>query len=152
MQAARWLAAQTGVSSVGTFGFSFGGFRAWQALALSRHVDAAASISWMACRADMLAAGGPFLRGHSAFHFLHPGISADYPDLAALAAPKPLFLRVGQNDRHMPETSARQAFDRIAAVHPGVDAGFHGEGHTCPVPVLEDAVAFLVRELPVGKE
>ncbi|WOI57769.1 hypothetical protein [Palleronia sp. LCG004] len=143
MQAARWLASLDGVTSVGAFGFSFGGFRAWQVLALSKAVSAAASIGWMACRADMLAAGSPFLRGQSAFHFLHPGIAADYPDLAAAAAPKPLFLRVGRGDRHMPEASAARAFARIASLHPTVDAGFHDERHTCPRDVLTASIDFL---------
>lgn len=147
VQAARWLAAQPGVTSVGAFGFSFGGFRAWQALALSPDLAAAASIGWMACRDDMLAPGAPFLRGQSAFHFLHPGCEADYPDLAALSAPKPLMLRVGRGDPHMPEPSVRRAFDRISARHPALDAGLHDGAHSCPRAVLAQAVRFLGRTL-----
>ncbi|SER95732.1 Alpha/beta hydrolase family protein [Tranquillimonas rosea] len=150
-QAARWLAEHPAVDAarVGAFGFSFGGFRAWQAAALCPALGAVASAGWMACRADLMRPGAPLLAGHSAFHFLHPGLShrADFPDLAGLSR-APLFLRSGRGDRHMPEDSVAAAWAQIAAIRAAAgdtapDNAFHPHGHTCPPDVLHDAAAFL---------
>lgn len=154
IQAARWLAslAEIDPQRISAFGFSFGGFRAWQVAALSSDVGAAASVGWMAERADLMQPGAPLLKGQSAFYFLHPALAAlaDFPDLAGLAAGKPLFFRSGRGDPHMPEESAARAFARItsictAAKAPAPDTGFHDYAHTCPAPVLAEAVAFLAK-------
>ncbi len=155
-QAARWLAEHPRIDAarIGCFGFSFGGYRAWQLAALSPHVSAMASIGWMATRATLMRPGAPLLHGHSAYNFLHPGIDsrADFPDLAGLAADRPLFFRSGRGDRHMPEDGVAHAWERIAAISasaggPPPNTGFHDEGHTCPPGGLAGAVAFLSRHL-----
>lgn len=152
IQAARWLGSLDEIDPhrVSAFGFSFGGFRAWQVAALSSDICAAASVGWMAARADLMQPGAPLLKGQSAFYFLHPALAAraDFPDLAGLAARKPLFFRSGQGDPHMPEESAARSYARItdickAADGPPPDTGFHNHAHTCPAPVLAEAVAFL---------
>ncbi|TRW94206.1 hydrolase [Paracoccus sp. M683] len=151
-QAAAWLARQPGIDAerIGCFGFSFGGYRAWQLAAISPHVAAAASVSWMATRESMMRPGAPLLQGHSAFSFLHPGIDhrADFPDLAGLAADRPLFFRSGRGDRHMPEDGVNAAWGRIAAIAeaaggPPPDTGFHDHAHSCPPAIIEQATAFL---------
>lgn len=156
VQAAAWLAAHPDIDArrIGAFGFSFGGFRAWQVAGLSPHVSAHASLSWMACRADLMRPGGPLLAGQSAFYMLHPQVSAraDFADLAGLAGRKPQFYRSGRGDRHMPEDSVLRAWGQIeritgAAGGPAPDTGFHDEGHTCPRTALDQAVAFLRQQL-----
>ena len=156
VQAAAWLAAQPGIDAarIGAFGFSFGGFRAWQVAALSPHVRATASLSWMAGRAALMRPGAPLLKGQSAFHFLHPGVTAraDFPDLAGLAAGKALFFRSGRGDRHMPEDAVTAAWTRIAEIcaaagAPAPDTALHDHAHTCPPETLDEAVAFLRRSL-----
>lgn len=155
-QAAAWLAARPEIDAtrVGAFGFSFGGMRAWQVAALSPAISAMASLSWMGRRTDLMAKGMPLLRGQSAFYMLHPTLAAraDFPDLAGLAAPKPMFFRSGRGDRHMPEASVRAAWNQInqiatAAGGPAPDTGFHEAGHTCPRASLSQAVAFLQTHL-----
>lgn len=154
--AALWLAAQPEIdaSRIGCFGFSFGGYRAWQLAALCPQVAAAASVSWMGTRASLMRPGAPLLQGHSAFSFLHPGIDprADFPDLAGLAADRPLFFRSGRGDRHMPEDGVAAAWDQIAKIAqaasgPAPDCGFHDDAHTCPPACLAEATAFLTQHL-----
>lgn len=156
VQAALWLAGQPGIDAarIGAFGFSWGGFRAWQVAALCAQVRAHASLSWMACRADLMRPGAPLLRGQSAFWMLHPGLAhhADFPDLAGLCGAKPQFYRSGRGDPHMPEDSVARAWDRLAAIAaaaggPAPDTGFHDRAHTCPAATLDAAVAFLTRSL-----
>lgn len=149
-----WLAAEPRIGRIGTFGFSMGGYSAWTAAALSPLVRATASVGWLACRADLVAPGRPLLAGHSAWHFLHPGLShrADFPDLAGLAADRPLFFRSGRNDRHMPEASVEKAWAHVGAIAsaaggPAPDTELHDHGHTCPPAVLDAAVDFLARHL-----
>ena len=156
VQTALWLARQPGIDAtrIGAFGFSWGGFRAWQVAALCGSVKAHASLSWMACRADLMRPGAPLLRGQSAFWMLHPGLAhhADFPDLAGLCGAKPQFYRSGRGDRHMPEDSVARAWDTLsviaaAAGGPPPDTGFHDHAHTCPSETLDEAVAFLSRQL-----
>lgn len=155
-QAAAWLAAHPAIDEkrVGAFGFSFGGFRAWQVAALNPVVRAVASVGWMARRADLMRPGAPLLKGNAAFYFLHPAMSAraDFPDLASLAADRPLFFRSGLGDPHMPEDSVRAAWQDIAgaaraANGPMPDTGFHPQAHRCPADVLDQATRFLARHL-----
>ena len=52
--------------------------------------------------------GGNQLRGQSAFAMLHPALGGrlDYPDVAGLAAPKPMLFLSGRHDQHFPVTTA----------------------------------------------
>lgn len=154
--AAQWLAAHPQIDSrrIGAFGFSFGGFRAWQVAALSDHIGAAVSVGWMAERAAMMRQGAPLLRGHSAYQFLYPSLGgrADFPDMAGTGAHKPLMFRSGANDPHMPDDSARAAWAKIARIAaatggPAPDTAMHPHAHTCPAGVLQDAARFLHRSL-----
>ncbi|NTF33433.1 dienelactone hydrolase family protein [Rhizobium skierniewicense] len=112
-----WLSWQPEIdpARIGTLGHSFGGFRAWQLAALEQRVRACAAVSWAGTRFGMLAPGMTLLKGQSAFYTLHPHLAAiaDYPDMAALAADRPLFMRTGSEDRHFPAGSARDFFCRL---------------------------------------
>lgn len=143
---AEWLARQPGIdpARIGAMGFSFGGFRAWQLAALCPPIRATVSIGWMGRRADLLHDGGTLLRGQSAFHTLHPYLDADYPDLAALACDRPMFMRVGDADRHFPRPEA--AFDRIRQIAP-IDAETFSGAHVFPLAQQEMAGEFLDRHL-----
>jgi dienelactone hydrolase len=108
-QLARWLAQHPAVDAcrVGVLGFSFGGYRAWQAAALCAEVTAGVAASWMGRLGDLMRPGGNQLRGQSAFAMLHPALGGrlDYPDVAGLAAPKPMLFLSGRQDRHSTSTS-----------------------------------------------
>ena len=58
---------------------------------------------------DLMRPGGNQLRGQSAFAMLHPALGGrlDYPDVAGLAAPKPMLFLSGRHDRHFPAEIAR---------------------------------------------
>lgn len=151
IQAATWLATQPNIDprQIGAFGFSFGGFRAWQVAALCRAITAAGCASWMACKADIMAPNAPLLKGQSAFYMLHPQIAdrADFPDMAGLATDKPLFLRSGHGDPHMPEHSVKKAFDHITQIAqacggPVPNTGWHDAAHRCPASVTQAAIEF----------
>ncbi|MCL6650862.1 hypothetical protein A6R70_00985 [Agrobacterium rubi] len=112
-----WLARQPEIdpAHIGTLGHSFGGFRAWQLAALEQRVRACVAVSWAGTRKGMLAPGMTLLKGQSAFYTLHPHLAAlaDYPDMAALAADRPLFMRTGSEDSHFPADSAQSFFSTL---------------------------------------
>ncbi len=155
LQSIDWLVRQPEIDPrrIAVMGFSFGGYRAWQASALSQQVAACISLSWFGCRKDMLSHANPLLRGHSANYFLHPAMAmrADYPDMAGLATDRPMFLRAGDADRHMPKATLKRGIgklNKIAGAGGGIlDAGIFEGGHTCPLFVQDDALAFLRRHL-----
>jgi dienelactone hydrolase len=144
---ASWIATRPEATlGVATWGFSFGGFRAWQALAISDHVDRAVALSWMAERRTLLRANAPITAGQAAFWMVHPSLTglADLPDLAAAGAPKPLFLRSGDADRHLPLEAVEPAYAHLRRIWGGeLDAAIFPGGHLCPPDVQQQAITFL---------
>ncbi|KOT36779.1 hydrolase [Streptomyces caelestis] len=119
-RAAAFLAGLDRVDErrVAAVGFSMGGYRAWQAAALSDDIAAAVSVCWMTGLKEMMAPGNNTLRGQSAFHMLHPGLARhlDIPDVASIAAPKPMLFFHGGRDALFPADGVRTAYDRLRAV------------------------------------
>ena len=156
-QMVRWLAGcpEVDAARVGVLGFSFGGFRAWQAAALCPEVAAGVAAGWMGRLSDLMRPGSNQLRGQSAFAMLHPGLGGqlDYPDVAGLAAPKPMLFLSGLSDRHFPPDIAQPAFEDLhriwsAAGAPGaLETAFHEAGHVFPSAAQTRAFAFLDRAL-----
>jgi len=113
-QLAAWLGRHPLIDEtrVGAFGFSFGGYRAWQVAALCPEIRAAASVAWMGRLRGLMRSGNNQLRGQSAFYMLHPALGGklDYPDVAGLAAPKPMQFIAGRRDAHFPPAAAMAAF------------------------------------------
>lgn len=144
---ATWAATRPEAErGLAVWGFSFGGFRAWQCLATTPCVQAAAGFSWMARRRELLRAGAPITAGQAAFWMLHPSLAglADLPDLAGAGAPKPLFLRSGTEDRHLPLEAVTGAFDDLRRIWgEGLDVGIFEGGHVCPPAMQEEAIRFL---------
>lgn len=120
VRAAALLASLSEVDrdSIAAVGFSMGGYRAWQVAALSDHIAAGASICWMTTMADMMVAGNNTLRGQSAYFMLHPGLSnyLDIPDVASIAAPKPMLFFDGEKDTLFTSTGVNGAYDKMRAV------------------------------------
>jgi dienelactone hydrolase len=142
---ATWLATRPEAEhGLAVWGFSFGGFRAWQCLAVTPCVTSAVALSWMARRRELLRLGAPVTTGQAAFWMLHPSLTAlaDLPDLAGAAAPRPLFLRSGTTDRHLPLAAVEPAFADLRAIWP-VDAAIFEGGHVCPPEIQDQAIAFL---------
>ncbi|MEA9389742.1 alpha/beta fold hydrolase [Acerihabitans sp. TG2] len=103
---------------IGVVGFSMGAYRAWQLAALSDKVAVTAAISWFGSYQGLMTPGNNVLRGQSAFYMLHPGIAnkLDFPDIASLAAPKPMLLFNGGKDKLFPQTSVEQAYAKVHTV------------------------------------
>lgn len=97
---------------MGALGLSMGAFRAWQLAAVSPHIKAFASICWMARMQGLMVPGNNQLRGQSAYAMLHPRLAGriDYPEVAALAAPKPALFIAGSEDGLFPVPSVEAAF------------------------------------------
>ncbi len=113
--AANFLARQPGVTGIAAVGFSMGGFRAWQLAAVSADVHAAVSVGWFNSLKFLREPGNNFSRGQTAFYMIHPGLyrQLDLPDIAALAAPKPLLLLHGEQDPLMPPAQVNVAFQHL---------------------------------------
>ncbi|MFI6010688.1 dienelactone hydrolase family protein [Streptomyces sp. NPDC051243] len=103
---------------VAAVGFSMGAYRAWQTAALSDHVAAAVSVGWMTGLKEMMVPGNNTLRGQSSYYMLHPGLARhlDFPDVASIAAPRPMLFLGGGLDPLFPADGVRVAYDKLRAV------------------------------------
>lgn len=153
-RAARFLATVRGVDRrrVTAVGFSMGSFRAWQVAALTDAVSAAVCVCWMTTNNGMMVPGNNTLRGQSAFHMLHPGLRRylDIPDVASIAAPKPMLFYNGELDTLFPVDGVRAAYDRMATVWDSRRAGdrlhtrlWPGLGHIFNPQMQAEAFAWL---------
>lgn len=133
-RAAEFLASlpNTDPDKVTAVGFSMGAFRAWQLAALSPAIRATVVDGWMAESKELMLPGNNQLRGQSAFTMLHPGLLSllDFPDVAALSAPKPMLVYVGEEDPLFPTSSVQAA---MAKMHSVWDAYGESEGLTTRV-------------------
>ncbi|NUP19493.1 MAG: hydrolase [Streptomyces sp.] len=119
-RAAAFLAGLDRVDArrIAAVGFSMGAYRAWQTAALSDHVGAAVSVGWMTGLKEMMVPGNNALRGQSAYYMLHPGLARhlDFPDVAGIAAPRPMLFLNGGLDPLFPADGVRVAHERLHAV------------------------------------
>jgi len=120
LRASKFLASRSQVDKtrVAAIGFSMGAFRAWQVTALSDAITAGIADCWMGTMKGLMVPGNNQLKGQSAFAMLHPYISRylDYPDIAAISAPKPLLVYAGGKDTLFPLASVKDAFATLHAV------------------------------------
>ncbi|GLX99688.1 alpha/beta fold hydrolase [Actinoplanes sp. NBRC 101535] len=137
---------------VAAVGFSMGGYRAWQVAALSDAIAATVSICWMTGLKEMMVPGNNTLRGQSAFFMLHPGLPRflDIPDVASIAAPRPMLVFNGGADTLFTAEGVRVAYTKMRAVWESQRAGDHlvtrvwpELGHAFPAEMQEAAFAWL---------
>jgi dienelactone hydrolase len=133
-------------------GFSMGGFRAWQVAALSEQVRAAVSVCWMTTLKGMMVPGNNTLRGQSAFFMLHPGLYRylDLPDVATIAAPKPMLFFDGEVDPLFTSAGVNGAYEKMRTVWHALHADrnlqtriWPGLGHVFVQEMQEEAFAWL---------
>jgi dienelactone hydrolase len=117
---------------VGCVGVSMGGFRAAYLAALDERISAA-------CVTGFLSAVRPMLKAHLDIHsWVHfvPGLHRylDLPDVASLAAPRPLLVQQCAQDALFPTEGMREAVRKVAAVYEKAGAGgkFSGRFHDGP--------------------
>ncbi|PRX20778.1 dienelactone hydrolase family protein [Actinoplanes italicus] len=141
---------------IAAVGFSMGGYRAWQVAALSGHIAATVSACWMTGLKEMMVPGNNTLRGQSAFYMLHPGLyrHLDIPDVASLAAPRPMYLTGGELDPLFTAEGVAVAYRKIARVYASQRAAsrlrtrtWPGLGHIFTAEMQDDAFAWLDQNL-----
>ena len=117
-RAARFLAGLGRVREVAAVGFSMGAYRAWQTAALTEAVAATAAVCWMTGLKEMMVPGNNTLRGQSSYYMLHPGLPRflDFPDVASIAAPRPMLFFNGGLDPLFPADGVQVAYDKLRAV------------------------------------
>ncbi|KUO03685.1 dienelactone hydrolase family protein [Streptomyces caeruleatus] len=119
-RAAGFLAGLDRVDAhrVAALGFSMGAYRAWQTAALTDVVAATAAVCWMTGLKEMMVPGNNTLRGQSSYYMLHPGLPRflDFPDVASIAAPRPMLFFDGGLDPLFPADGVRAAHDKLRAV------------------------------------
>ncbi|WP_432452115.1 dienelactone hydrolase family protein [Agarivorans sp. QJM3NY_29] len=127
VRASEFLASQPQVDKqrVAAIGFSMGAFRSWQVAALSDAITASIVDCWMGTMKGLMVPGNNQLKGQSAFSMLHPYIARylDYPDIAALSAPKPMLVYAGAKDKLFPVDSVKSAFYTLHSVWDANGAG-----------------------------
>jgi dienelactone hydrolase len=141
---------------VAAAGFSMGGFRAWQVAALSDHIAATVSVCWMTGVREMMVPGNNTLRGQSAFYLMHPGLMRhlDIPDVASVAAPRPMLVYNGETDALFTPAGVAYAHGRMRAVWESQRAGHRlvtrvwpGLGHVFTAEQQDAAFTWLDRAL-----
>lgn len=136
---------------IGCLGISMGGYRAAYLTALDDRITAGCVVGFMSAVAPMRKA---HLDTHSFVHFL-PGLHRlmDFPDLAALAAPRALLVQQCRQDRLFPPEGMTAAVDRIAEVYAAArcprqfEGRFYDEPHRFTRAMQDDAFAWLDRHL-----
>ncbi|MEU6030172.1 dienelactone hydrolase family protein [Streptomyces tauricus] len=137
---------------VAAVGFSMGAFRAWQTAALSDDIAAAASVCWMTGLKEVMVPGNNILRGQSSYYMLHPGLARhlDFPDVASIAAPRPMLFFHGAQDSLFPAEGVRVAYEKLRAVWRARHAGeqLHTKvwpelGHVFTAPQQDEVFTWL---------
>lgn len=107
---------------IGAAGCSMGAYRAWMLAALSDLVHATAAVCWMTTTdAQLTTRFGR--RENGGFANCIPGLRnfLDYPDIASIAAPRPLLLISGTRDKLFPLPGVESAIAAMRGVW--ADAG-----------------------------
>ena len=97
-------------------GLSVGGFRACHLTALDERIKAGVVVGWMTSFPTQLARKIKYTIGHT---MLVPGLyrHMDYPDVAAMAIPRPLLVINGAKDTLFEPEGVRTCFDKLNACY-----------------------------------
>ena len=120
IRSAEFLASLPMVKAghVGAMGFSMGAHRAWMTAAATDAVQVAASVCWMNTTDSLMTPTNNQNKGGSAYSMLVPGLRnyLDYPHVASIACPKPMFFANGLNDKLFPVEGVQKAYATMQAV------------------------------------
>lgn len=139
---------------IGCMGCSMGAYRAWMLSALSDRIRAGAAICWMTTTdVQMSTADGK--REYGGFANCLPGLRQwlDYPDIASLAAPKPMLFINGTQDHLFPVRGVKKAFEQMHQTwrRLGADERLTTElwdvPHSCGVEIQKYMLDFFNRNL-----
>lgn len=148
--AVSWIRARSG-GPVLTLGMSMGAAHAFWLAALDTRVDACAHLCMLADMAPLIASGTHDRHGH----FLTvPGLlqHADMGDVAALIAPRPQCVALGDGDHLTPREAREPALERLAKAYANAPAGaldtrvFPSQTHIETPAMRAQVLAFLERQ------
>lgn len=136
---------------IGCIGISMGGYRSAYLAAMDERIQAACIVGFMSSMRPMLQA---HIDTHSWIHFL-PGLHRlmDFPELAALAAPRALLVQQCSQDRLFPLSGMQSAVTRLAELYQSAghrkqfDGRFYDEPHRWTLPMQDEAFAWLDERL-----
>lgn len=96
---------------IGCIGFSMGAYRAWMLAALSEKIAACASVCWMVTT-DVQMTWKYGRKENGGFANCIPALRQylDYPHIASIACPKPIFFINGLNDKLFPVPGVKKAY------------------------------------------
>lgn len=102
---------------IGAAGCSMGAYRTWMLSALSDDIKAGCAICWMiTTEAQLTRKYGRKENGGFANTIPDLRRYMDYPDIASLAAPKPMLFVSGKRDKLFPIPGVEDAFNKMHAV------------------------------------
>ena len=138
-------------SRIGCLGISMGGYRSLYLAALDERIRAACITGFMSTTRPMIKAHA---ERHSWAHFL-PAIHRflDWPDIAAIAAPRAIMVQQCSQDRLFPEDGMAAAVEKIAAsfrkagVSEQFDGRFYDAPHMFTRRMQDEAFAWFDRHL-----
>lgn len=131
---------------IGCAGCSMGAYRAWMLSALSDKIKAGASVCWMVTT-DVQLTWKYGRKENGGFANCIPGLRQylDYPHIASMACPKPMFFINGDKDKLFPVPGVKKAFGIMHDVWKSQNAEdkliteIWDMKHECP-PKVQDAV------------
>lgn len=121
---------------IGAVGLSMGCHRTWMLCAASDRIAAGVAICWMGTNEALMAPGNNQTKGQSAFSMIAPNLRnfLDYPDVAAIACPKPMLFYNGERDGLFPIPGVKAAYARMRRVWESQGAGDRLVTEIWPVP------------------
>ena len=103
-------------SRIGCMGHSMGGYRAWMLSAMSDRIKTGVAVCWMVT--TDVQCSWQYGNEWGGFANTLPGLKRylDYPHVAALACPKPMYFINGRQDKLFAEPGVQKAYDYMHGV------------------------------------
>ena len=102
--------SEVDANRIGCMGFSMGAYRAWMLSSLSDKIKAGVAVCWMVTTDTQLS--WEYGKEYGGFANTLPGLRRylDYPHIASIACPKPMFFLNGESDKLFPPKGVNNAF------------------------------------------
>jgi dienelactone hydrolase len=141
-------------SRIGCTGWSMGAYRAWMLSALSDRIKAGTAVCWMVTTDEQMSF--KYSRTENGgFANCFPGLRRwlDYPHVASIACPKPMFFINGSQDKLFPVAGVEKAFRTMHDTWESQGAGdqivteLWDMPHSCPKKAQERVLQFFKKYL-----
>lgn len=134
---------------IGCMGFSMGAYRTWMLAALSDKIKVGAAVCWMVTTDTQFS--WKYGRENGGFANTLPGLRRylDYPHIASIACPKPMFFLNGEHDKLFPPEGVNDAFSIMHDVWKSQNADdklkteLWDMPHDCGIKVQDAVLQFL---------